>query len=243
MARYRIIQEYLTKILVKLEQKDITILDIGCGDAFLVHQLSQDFPHINFIGVDINFTEELLESVRNNIRTKNLKIFQKLDELEGTIEKVDLILLLDVIEHIEDEISFLKSLQDYTFIRENTPFLITVPAYQKLFAYHDYILEHYRRYSNTSLRDRLRMAGYKTTHERYFFLSLIPPRIIQKILEKISKPDIKNASDLAEWKGGFFITKLLTEILFMDYKLGSVFYKMGFKLPGLSNVVICERSV
>lgn len=242
LARYRVVKEHISSLIAPIDKDQLTILDIGCGDAYLVHKLSEDFPNLYFIGVDINFTESLLDHTRRNIRTDNLQIYQSLDDIDLE-RQVDLILLLDVIEHIEDEITFLKSLKRYDYISTVTPLLITVPAYQQLFASHDVILEHYRRYSNKSLRNRLSAAGYITSYERYFFLSLIPPRILQLITEKIFKPRPKKSSDLAAWKGGNTITKLVETLLVLDYKIGSLLKRMGIKLPGLSNLVVCHRSV
>ncbi|MCB0689083.1 MAG: class I SAM-dependent methyltransferase, partial [Saprospiraceae bacterium] len=242
LARYKIIKEHVHQLINGLPNIRPCILDIGCGDAYLVHQLSKDFPQADFIGVDINFTDDLLTKIRSNISTNNLQIFQSLEDIKLPDATINSILLLDVIEHIEDEIGFLKSLEGYAYISEKAPLLITVPAYQGLFAFHDVILEHYRRYTNNTLRSRLRTAGYTTSYERYFFFILIFPRIIQLILEKIKKPIINRASDLANWKGGKALTIIIETILWMDYQIGGLFKILGLKLPGLSNLVICHRS-
>lgn len=241
LARYQIVREHISGLISAFSRTQLTILDIGCGDAFLVHRLSQDFPELHFIGVDINFSDALLNQIRNNILTNNLEIYKSLDEL-GASREVDLILLLDVIEHIEDEISFLDSLKRYSFIGPETPFLITVPAYQSLFATHDTILGHFRRYTNQSLRSRLKMAGYHTSFERYFFFTLLAPRFLQLIGEKIIRNKQKHSSDLAAWKGSRFMTSIIERILLIDYHTGSLLKRIGIKLPGLSNLVICRRS-
>ncbi len=244
LARYEVIKDYLQGIFVKIaDDHSISVLDVGCGDAYLVHRLALDFPKIKFTGVDINFSDDLLHQLKENIKTPNLTLYKQLEELDLPKKSVDLVLLLDVIEHIEDEIAFMKLLSDYPFIHADTTFLITVPAYQKLFANHDVLLEHYRRYSNRTLRKRLLTAGYQTNFERYFFLTLIPPRMIQLIKEKLLGSNHQGASDLAAWKGGSLITSFLTNILLIDYKIGSFFKGIGINLPGLSNLVICRKSV
>ncbi len=244
LARYVVIRDYVETILGTTDShRHLTVLDIGCGDAYLVHRLAHDFPEIQFYGVDINFSAELLHQIRDNVKVPNLSINQKLEDLTLPVGSVDLVLLLDVLEHIEDEIGFMHSLPNYPFIHQETTFLITVPAYQPLFTTHDHILEHYRRYSNRTLRRRLSAAGYTTTFERYFFMTLIPPRIIQLVKERLSAPTMTSVSDLAAWKGGSVMTSLIKNVLVMDYKLGGLFKKIGIRLPGLSNLAICRRSV
>jgi ubiquinone/menaquinone biosynthesis C-methylase UbiE len=243
LARYQVVKEHVRNILIPFNAESATVLDIGCGDAFLVHQLALDFPKVAFIGVDINFSDDLIEQLKHKIKVPNLSIYKNLDELDLPGNSVNAILLLDVIEHIEDEISFLKSLPEYRFIHKETVFLITVPAFQTLFAGHDVVLGHFRRYSNKTLRNRLKQAGYTTNYERYFFVTLIPPRIFQVIKETFFSSDTQRPSDLASWKGGYIITSLIRKILILDYRIGSLLKYMGIKLPGLSNLVICRRSV
>ncbi len=244
LARQAVIEENLGQ-LIHQSGKDrdaITVLDIGCGDAYLVAQLSRKFPEIQFVGVDINFTDDQLEQLKEYYKDLNLKIYRNLEDVELNGNAVDVVLLLDVIEHIEDEISFMESLPSFDYIQDDTKYLITVPAFQNLFAAHDVILGHYRRYSNRSLRERLARAGFKTSFERYFFTTLIPPRFLQVIKEKFIKRDVSTGSDLAAWKGGKAVTQMIKGVLWTDYKIGSAFRSMGIKIPGLSNMVVCQRS-
>ena len=241
LARLKVIKEQLEKLLNEGNNQK-TVLDIGCGDAYLVGKLSEYFPSTHFIGVDINFTSEQLELFRSQVEKTNLEIHKTLDDVSLAANKVNIVMLLDVIEHIEDEIAFMDSLQGYNYLREDAQFLITVPAFQTLFAAHDVILGHYRRYSNKTLRQRLSQAGYETKKERYFFLSLIPPRLFQVIKEKIIKRDVNIGSDLAAWKGGQLVTTAIKSVLYLDYKIGSFFKALGIKIPGLSNLVVCQRS-
>jgi hypothetical protein len=181
-------------------------------------------------------------TLQSQFEGTNLTILKTLDEVSLADEAVGIVLLLDVIEHIEDEISFMKSLQNYAYLSDQTKYLITVPAYQGLFAAHDVILGHFRRYSNQTLRGRLQKAGYETRSARYFFFSLIPPRLMQVIMEKISPRDVTTGSDLAAWKGSRFLTNTIKQFLLFDYRFSSAINALGIKLPGLSNLAICQRS-
>src|SRR4030095_9935198 len=63
----------------------------------------------------------------------------------------DLVLLLDVIEHVEDDAGFL----DGSIVPHLAPggvLIVSVPAYQGLYSSHDDALAHHRRYSPGRLR-------------------------------------------------------------------------------------------
>ena len=66
--------------------------------------------------------------------------------------KYNLILLLDVLEHIEDDTSFLiEIIEDY--MEFGGYCLITAPAFNCLFSSARSIFEHYRRYNQKELMD------------------------------------------------------------------------------------------
>ncbi len=243
LARLKVVKEQLTKLIQKSKStKSLTILDIGCGDTFVVAELAKMFPDERFVGIDIHFTDDQLTQLKERYQGSNLVVHRDWDQLQLDKGQVDIVLLLDVIEHIEDEISFLKEVSQYPYMRQDTLYLITVPAYQSLFAAHDVILGHFRRYTNKTLRKRLQEAGLDTKMERYFFLTLIPPRYLQLLAEKIRPRKIEEGSDVANWKGSEFTSQLIKTILVTDYRLGSLFKAVGLKLPGLSNMVLCQRS-
>ena len=161
LARLQVVKETLATILgdLKTKARPFQILDIGCGDTFVIAKLARCFPQAKFIGLDINFTDEQLSVFSEKYANTNVTIHKSWDEIQLKPGAIDVVLLLDGIEHIEDEISFMSSVADNPLIRDDTQFFITVPAYQFLFAAHDVILGHFRRYTNTSLRQRLTQAG------------------------------------------------------------------------------------
>ena len=141
LARLEVVKENLGKILQRVDSSGgpVQILDIGCGDTFVIAQLATDFPDAKFIGLDINFSDDQLMSFQEKYLGTNVSIHRSWDQIKLEKGAIDVVLLLDVIEHIEDEISFMASVGKNLLIREDTQFLITVPAYQSLFAAHDVI--------------------------------------------------------------------------------------------------------
>lgn len=221
-------------------QKINAVLDLGCGDSFFISQFYQlnqlNVPHF---GVDINFDDTMLQSLNNE--NPATRFFKSLDDLQahytGTI---DVVFLMDVIEHIEFDIDFMKMVCSYPFITKETVFIITVPAFQSLFCSHDVFLGHYRRYNNALLRNNLQTANMNVVKVSYFFTLLLLPRLIQKTKESLMSA--KETTGLVEWKGSRSKTNLITKILLLDYFVSKFFSKIGIKLPGLSNFAICKPS-
>ena len=93
--------------------------------------------------VDVLESDEILI---NYLKTKKSNFinsyFDSIDQLDN---KYDLIILLDVIEHIKQPKSFLNILKKS--LSNSGLIIIGVPAYQFLWSEHDVKLKHYKRYS------------------------------------------------------------------------------------------------
>lgn len=239
IARLESVQAIVKDILFDGE---LNVWDVGCGDTFVVEQLHENYPSNSYKAVDIAFDDELIVLFSKRLKGKNITFHSSIQEAsveEG--KEIDVILLMDVIEHIEDEIGFLKELLSLPNVTEKTQIVITVPAYQNLYCSHDDYLGHYRRYTNTTLKKALEEAGLKVDRNGYFFTSLLFPRIIQKLKEKVTKPK-DHTTGLVEWKGGAGKSKFLSSVLYFDFQVTYLFKKIGLNIPGLSNYAICRRS-
>jgi hypothetical protein len=139
--------------------------------------------------------------------------------------------LFDVLEHIEDDLKFLKSLNQ-TMAKDGFLF-ITVPAYQTLWSKDDDYAGHFRRYTNSELKKKLKNSGFKPVFSTYIFSVLIFPILIfrtigQKLdnsaekkvgsIDKATKDHTKEGllSILLQpfWKFELFLTKKLLKIPF-----------------------------
>lgn len=241
LARVEVIAGLIQTYAKDLTTKTINILDMGCGDTYLIEALSEKLDQARFQAVDIAFSPTLIEQYRQRFAANDIPIdvFSSMEERNKTCgdETIDLVLLLDVIEHIESDISFLEELQQNKGIGPHTRFLITVPAYQRLFGTHDEFLGHYRRYNNQKLNKHIEAAGMKTLHIGYFFMSLLLARFFRVLKEKIAKP--KEVVGIGKWAGSRYKTQILKHILLIDYHIGKWVRAGGISLPGLSNFVIC----
>lgn len=228
LARYEIIKKTITSF----QQKSVfNLLDLGCGDQFVLNNLATDFPNARHVGLDIALTDADIENL--DLISPDIKVY---NHYHADIKKCefDIVLLLDVIEHIEDVNSFFNNVKNELKV-SNAYIVITVPAFNSLFSEHDHFLGHYRRYSKKSLQLELRNVGLKEIKTHYFFFSLFIARFFEKLLSKFKK---KESKGVGQWNGSNFITALAKGILGMDYMIGNACLKIGIKLPGLSLISI-----
>jgi SAM-dependent methyltransferase len=235
LARFEVIYSFISKYFDA--QSEANILDIGCGDTFVVSELQKKMPRSQFFAIDTAFSNTMI----TNFQQKGIALHQTINAIDNTIRKADLILLMDVIEHIEDDKSFLNDLIQKQYIKEDSLFLITVPAYQSLFSAHDVFLKHYRRYSRKQLIDTLSHSGLDIIESGNFFSSLLAPRLLSLLKEKLVGR--KEAKGLAAWKGSKKQSKLLKETLILDFKTTNFIQSLGIKIPGLSTYALCRKSV
>jgi SAM-dependent methyltransferase len=166
VARNRIIERALRVSARELDRPDATILDIGCGPGIAVAYLrSKGF---NCIGV---------ESGAPSVRTGAMGfITVKTDAIDLRVEdraRVGTILLLDVIEHIRDPVTFLRNISEAFSHLERL--VVAVPARMELWSNYDTFYGHFIRYDKASLRDVIDRAGFVVPSIRYFFNTLYAP--------------------------------------------------------------------
>ncbi len=103
----RIINKYqkLGSLKEILEKK--LILDLGCGGGILSETLAEEGANI----LAIDQSKKLINEAKKRAKSKKLKIdyqFQSIKNLKGKKAKFDIILCMEVVEHIEDYRSFIK---------------------------------------------------------------------------------------------------------------------------------------
>lgn len=94
------------------------------------------------------------------------------DGMPAELGKFDLICMLDVLEHLEDDRGGLESVA--SLLKPAGRILCTVPAYQWLFGPHDEAHHHHRRYDLSALRSLASSASLETLSSGYFNTLLFP---------------------------------------------------------------------
>ncbi|MDH4231493.1 MAG: class I SAM-dependent methyltransferase [Nitrospirota bacterium] len=141
-ARREIILDQLRKVLPP--GQDRLIAEIGCGTGGNLKFLNH---HYRVIGVDV--APEAVAHARTRV---NCDIFlgDFREVLESRWQQLDGVILADVLEHIDDDRSFLRDVAES--LKKDAVLLITVPAHAFMWSRHDIVLGHRRRYSKAGLR-------------------------------------------------------------------------------------------
>ena len=142
------------------------ILDAGCGTGRNLVEFGALGPAL---GVDPS--AEAVEYCRR----RGLEGVRRagLEALALPSASFDLILALDVIEHIADEATALRELRRVA--APGAHLLVTVPAYTWLWSRHDDTHHHQRRYTARRLRRAVLAAGWRPQLTTYFNSILLAP--------------------------------------------------------------------
>ena len=155
---------------------DARILEIGAGTGSNLGMLSQ-FGNVDPVEPDDEAAE--LAQKRSGLSVKRGLLPNGVDLEDG---RYDLIALLDVLEHIEDDhgtLEFLKSK-----LAPDGKLLLAVPAMPWLWSAHDEEHHHKRRYTLGSLESVVRGAGYRTDWTSYFNFFLFPVVVGVRLIGK-----------------------------------------------------------
>ena len=153
------------------------ILDIGCGTGSFLDAARGQFE---VYGLDIS-PHAVAYCRERGLNTVYEGSAQDLTSVSGL--SFDGILLLDVIEHLEDDFSALRKAREV--LAENGRVLITVPAFMYFWSQHDEINEHKRRYTATQLRNLLRDTGFEVEKLSYFNSYLFPVAVAVRTCQKL----------------------------------------------------------
>lgn len=189
-VRHDFRNENLTRLVASYIKKDGVVLDIGCGSGFLLDELSR--RGVKAIGIEPN--RDLIRLA--NKRNAALAIFEGRAEDIGAIlkEKVRTAIMIDVLEHIEDDEGFLKILAPH--IEDGGEVIIVVPAYQFLYGIRDQKYGHWRRYSKQMLRRRLQESGFSIVSIRNWnMLGVFPYVVSEKIFRKELETSLRKKTD------------------------------------------------
>ena len=169
---FRVRRNIVLEIIKKHGNNEIdklTIFDFGCGSGYLVGELQK--LGCNAYGSDMS--TEAIEFGRS-AGVGNLNVAGE-GEIWPPGGSFDVILAMDVIEHIEDDLRAVKGLG--WLLKPGGLLIITVPAYQWLWGVQDEVTHHFRRYSlkpllNLFKNDEVFFVVKKSYFNTFLFLPI-----------------------------------------------------------------------
>ena len=147
------------------------ILEIGSG----IGNISQLVIEEGYSVTLSDYNEEYCDNLRRMFsQKKNVREIIRIDLLDpdfeskyaGYKEKFDSVFLLNVIEHIEDDLLAVKNCNH--LLKHDGHLILLAPAYSWLYSSFDKQLGHYRRYSLTALKELLKKGKFSILSGSYF---------------------------------------------------------------------------
>lgn len=134
----RVLEEYLTPDPEKL------VVEVGCGTGGNLAELSTRYT---CIGIDTSL--EAVRAAREKVPESRIVHGTAPEDLADYARQADAFLLLDVLEHVRDDVALFSKLVQVAKV--GCLFLITVPANPGLWSQHDVAFGHFRRYDRERL--------------------------------------------------------------------------------------------
>ncbi len=168
-----------------LDVDGMKVAEIGCGHGLVQHSFRQNFGQ-SVDGYELNQLA-LEQSVCPDEPRFIYNIFDRNAELK---EKYDMIILFDVIEHLEDDRAFLDAVLFH--LKFGGYVVINVPALQGLFSKYDEASGHFRRYEKKDLSKLSTDLGLSLVEVSFWGLPYLPILWLRKRLlaAKTSEQDI-----------------------------------------------------
>ena len=182
------------------------VLEIGCGTGFVITEIQRQCPDLAISGSDLyleglNFASERVPDAD----------FYQMDACRlPFLNEFDLILALDILEHIEDDQKALVEI--HRALNENGGIILTVPQHKWLWSMQDVKSFHKRRYSRRELKERMSSCGFNVVHLSSFISFLLPMMIISRLYAQLFSIDRRKYDPMRELRIHPAISRILNII-------------------------------
>ena len=217
-------------------------LDIGSGYGYFAQRLLADSPSVERLTCfDLAYDATWLQGKAGADSRLAFSATRP-------ARRFDLVLMLDVLEHVEDDrATLLDGVQ--SFLEPEGWLLVSVPAGEMLFSRHDELLGHKRRYVPARLRALVKEVGLTIIDHGELFASLLLPRALAKLGEAVLGRDGAHASSipphietsLGTWKRGPLVTSAVTAALSVDALCCRLASRLRLPFAGLSTWVLAQN--
>ena len=154
-------------------------LDVGCGDGLFFDVLERYAQEVEGVEPDTALVSPQ--------RAEDGRIHPwPFDSSFRPGRTYDLMLFLDVFEHIRDASGAVTHAA--SLLQPGGTVIVTVPAYRHLWTTHDELNRHVTRYSRGELV-RLLSKSLDVVHARHFFGWVHPAKIFQRVVEAVRRPE------------------------------------------------------
>ncbi len=166
--------QYRAQVLIDMAERfffrEIETLDIGGGNGYTTSWMQR-------AGFRTSLLEPSYEACRHAKARGISRVFcGTLDDFDEPISQC---MMLDVLEHIEDDAGFLRAL--HAKMSAGGILLLSVPALSILWSSEDEMAGHFRRYHLPNLCKLLEKSGFQVLYGTYFFSFLFLPVLLVRV--------------------------------------------------------------
>jgi SAM-dependent methyltransferase len=165
--------------------RPLQVLDVGCGAGNMIHHLGR-YGEVKGIEVD---PRPVLVARQRGYDVQQHDATRDFPFPEGYF---DLVTVLDVIEHNEDDVAVLRSC--HRVLKPGGHIVITVPAFRWLWSNNDVINAHVRRYTARELAEKSRKVGFRLRRMTYNNFLIFPLAAALILLRRGSEREPQLAS-------------------------------------------------
>ncbi len=139
------------------------VLEVGAGIGTMTRQILPGREFVIALEAEDTYASELVEAFKDEPRVRTLHSrVETTDWAELAGERLDSILLSNVLEHIEDDASAIRNFR--MALPAGGTIVILVPALPFLYGSLDKAVGHHRRYMPASLRRVIEGNGFRVAH-------------------------------------------------------------------------------
>ena len=161
------------------------VLDVGAGTGEFSRRLRNGGAQVTCVEPDPALRALLIESG-----------FVAHGSIEDAIAPFELIILVNVLEHIESDVEVLRELRSR--LTPNGRIFVFVPSLQVLYSRFDRAIGHHRRYSRAALRGALEHAGFVVDSLRSFDSIGIPTALVFRLTRQ-AQPSLRAVRLYDRW--------------------------------------------
>jgi SAM-dependent methyltransferase len=167
-----------------------SVLEVGSGIGAITEHLAQGR---RLVATDVS--EECVAALHHRFdNSPNVQVVHADLRSWEPDETFESIVMINVLEHIEDDAGALRSLS--RFLRPEGSMVIYVPALNGLFGDFDFKVGHFRRYSRWRLKGVMHAAGLQPGETRYANMLAIPAWLA---FTRFAEVDPEGAKALPIW--------------------------------------------
>ncbi len=143
-------------------------LEVGCGNGNFTALIAQQCPQLVAVDLNADYVEQTKARLQSyeHVSVLTADATQLDDAQIGGAQTFDTIILLDVLEHIENDVELLQRLR--RSLAPDGTLLLKVPALDYLYNSLDEAVGHHRRYTLQTLKESFTRAAFAEPTIKYF---------------------------------------------------------------------------